>query len=780
MTSVVLGVIRYPTTPVPRVTQLEMAGKNEGRNEEISPALQSFVIDNIRIGNQIGRGAYGKILEAKWEGIVVAVKEIHSIFINEVSDKEFQLFKRNFLRECEQSSRLRHPNIVRFFGIYHPPDARVPSLVMERLHCSLTSLLENNPVVPIGTKTWIIKDVALGLRYLHTRNPPIIHRDLSSNNVLLSKGMEGKIGDLGTARLVDPRRQSRMTKAPGTVDFMPPEALGDITNIRYGKELDVFSFGCVMLHTLSHEWPTPSLPVITNPDTGLVTGGRSEVERRSEKIDRSRSSSGSDVLIPLIESCLSNLPKNRPSIVRVCDQLEGQLVDNERISSNELTVSALRQEIQRKDDDIQQKDVEIERKNIEIRKKDVDVQTKNTEIQQRDDEIHRNYSEIQQLTTALHDKDVMLETLRSEMAALKIMISPSVPQKISKQCSLSLMFQVNKSSSDFWDSLRSIWQQCANLPSKVFATSVAELNGKVYVTIRESKYSRVDPLMYDCNKDQWSILPALPYAYFSLVAVPDRKQLLAIGGMVINHNGVIETSNKVFLWDEENRKWTTPYPNMPTARCYCSSISHGSTVIVAGGLICWDPWTMTRAVEVLHIKEHGLFTRSHWSVVEQLPLVVCNPIPLIVNDKLYIALGHDKENRGTTGNIVTASLPELLQSSNKNTGRSQLWYKLPDMPYATYSINYYQERLITFGGGHRVEQPNADKPVYQSVPLIHIYNPCTHTWDHVGDIPYDYSLGRSVHISDNKILFIGGLTGTYRTDKDDNIVTTNLIFTLSP
>ena len=102
--------------------------------------------------------------------------------MNEVSDLEFQSFKRSFLRECEQSSRLRHPNIVRFFGIYHPPGARVPSLVMERLHCSLTSLLESNPVVPIGTKISIIKDVALGLRYLHTRNPPIIHRDLSSNN----------------------------------------------------------------------------------------------------------------------------------------------------------------------------------------------------------------------------------------------------------------------------------------------------------------------------------------------------------------------------------------------------------------------------------------------------------------------------------------------------------------------------------------------------------------------------------------------------------------------
>ena len=386
-----------------------------GRNDDFA-ALRDFVIDNIRIGNQIGRGANGRILEAKWEGTtVVAVKEIHSIFMNEVGDLEFQSFKRSFLRECEQSSRLRHPNIVRFFGIYHPPGARVPSLVMERLHCSLTSLLESSPVVPIGTKIWIIKDVALGLRYLHTRNPPIIHRDLSSNNVLLSKGMEGKIGDLGTARLVDPRRQSRMTKAPGTVDFMPPEALENITNIHYGKELDVFSFGCVMLHTLSHQWPTPSQAVIINPETGLITGGRSEAERRSqyfERINRSRS----DVLIPLIESCLSNLRKNRPSIVRVCDQLEGQLVDRERLSSNELTVSALQQEIQQKDTELQSKVIEIQHL------------TNALHDQQRKD------AEIQHLTNAVRDKDVMLEILRSDMSKLPTTTSHSLPKKVSKQC----------------------------------------------------------------------------------------------------------------------------------------------------------------------------------------------------------------------------------------------------------------------------------------------------------------------------------------------------------
>lgn len=340
------------------------------------------------------------------------------------------------------------------------------------------------------------------------------------------------------------------------------------------------------------------------------------------------------------------------------------------------------------------------------------------------------------------------------------------------------MFQVNKSSSDFWNSLKVTWQQCADLSYKHWATSVAELDGKVYATVIGPKTSYVNSLVYDSSKDQWSSLPALPYADFGLVTVSDRKQLLAIGGLVTN-NGVTEITNKVFLWDEENRKWTTPYPNMHTARCWCSSISHGSTVIVAGGVTCYDPWTMARTVEVLHIKEHSLFTKSHWSVVERLPHTVWNAIPLKVDNQLYIAVGCDSNVGTSTCNVVTASLPELLQSSNKNTSSGQVWSKLPDMPYSSFSINHYQGHLVTFGGGHRVEKPEEDKLAWQSVPLIHIYNPDTRTWDCVGEIPHGYLLGRSVHIRENKFVFIGGLTGTHDPRKDD-MITTCSILTLSP
>ena len=337
------------------------------------------------------------------------------------------------------------------------------------------------------------------------------------------------------------------------------------------------------------------------------------------------------------------------------------------------------------------------------------------------------------------------------------------------------MFQVNKSSSDFWNSLKVTWQQCADLPYNYWALSVAELNGKVYVTVMGSGFANFEPLMYDSSKDLWSTLPALPYVHFSLVTVPDKKQLLAIGGMVTN-NGVNEFTDKVFLWDEENRKWTAPYPNMPTARSRCSSISHESTVIVAGGVTCYDPWTMTRRVEVLHNKEH---TESHWSVVEQLPHVVCEAIPLIVNDQLYFGQGYDTKGPSSC-NVITASLSELLQSSNENASSGQMWNKLPDMPYSSHSINHYQGRLITFGGSYQVEQVDKHNPVFQSVQLIHIYNPCTRTWDCVGEIPHGYLLGRSVHIRENRYLFVGGLSGTYDPNKDDDMMITCSILTLSP
>ena len=115
----------------------------------------------------------------------------------------------------------------------------------------------------------ILYDVSLGLTFLHTRKPVVIHRDLSPNNEMLTTHLVAKIGDLGVAKVVRAdNRQTRgkLTKAPGTLHFMPPEALSE-DNPVYGTPVDVFSFGGIAVHLFSEEWPTPSAPKIEDPIT---------------------------------------------------------------------------------------------------------------------------------------------------------------------------------------------------------------------------------------------------------------------------------------------------------------------------------------------------------------------------------------------------------------------------------------------------------------------------------------------------------------------------------
>ena len=161
---------------------LKMAVQAKSAKDQLKE-LKDLTINNIELGDVIGRGASGKILRGNWKGAPCAVKQ------EIASEKEFAAFRAAFVEECRRSIRLRHPNIVQFFGVYYPPSASsgLPCLVMELLHCSLTSFVETNSEISHKIKLSILHDISLGLRFLHTSSPPIIHRDLSSNNVLISR-----------------------------------------------------------------------------------------------------------------------------------------------------------------------------------------------------------------------------------------------------------------------------------------------------------------------------------------------------------------------------------------------------------------------------------------------------------------------------------------------------------------------------------------------------------------------------------------------------------------
>ena len=101
----------------------------------------------------------------------------------------------------------------------------------------------------------VLHDVALGLHYLHSQTPPIIHRDLTANNVLLASNMTAKISDPGVAKSFNltPIQRSHMTQTPGTPAYMPPEVM--TAKPEYDANLDKFSYGILIIHMFSGRWP---------------------------------------------------------------------------------------------------------------------------------------------------------------------------------------------------------------------------------------------------------------------------------------------------------------------------------------------------------------------------------------------------------------------------------------------------------------------------------------------------------------------------------------------
>ena len=272
-----------------------------------------------KLNTELGQGSCGSVFTVKYRGVVYAAKKIHPILIENVSNEEKQMIKDDFVRECRCCSSIRHPNIVQFVGIYYPTTcSSFPVMVMELMNTSLTDFIKNNKSqIAIQTKMSILYDVSLGLGFLHSHKPQILHRDLSSNNVMLTRcHISAKIGDLGVAKVVraDNRQsKTKLTTAPGTLHFMPSEALVD-DNAVYGTPIDVFSFGGIALHVFSEEWPTPSAVKQKDPNTKkMVT--LTEAERRQQYLDKMTGKAAE--LKKMVEQCLDDDPDERPTIQEV-------------------------------------------------------------------------------------------------------------------------------------------------------------------------------------------------------------------------------------------------------------------------------------------------------------------------------------------------------------------------------------------------------------------------------------------------------------------------------
>ena len=197
--------------------ETSLSAAQRALNERSRPQTPDWVIprDQIQLTDKcLGKGGWGSVIEGKYCGCAVAVKQIHELIL---SDHNRRLFE----REMSIAARCRHPCMLQFIGATN--DEGSPLFVTELMESSLRALLEQRPLSSLEVSV-ISLDVARALNYLHLQKPsPIIHRDISSANVLLWRQADqwrGKVSDYGTANVL----QQTMTVGPGAMIYSAPEA----------------------------------------------------------------------------------------------------------------------------------------------------------------------------------------------------------------------------------------------------------------------------------------------------------------------------------------------------------------------------------------------------------------------------------------------------------------------------------------------------------------------------------------------------------------------------
>ncbi|XP_057809745.1 uncharacterized protein LOC131024241 isoform X2 [Salvia miltiorrhiza] len=256
--------------------------------------------EDLTIGEQIGQGSCGTVYHALWYGSDVAVKVFSR---QEYSDDVISSFR----QEVSLMKRLRHPNILLFMGAVMSLERL--GIVTEFLpRGSLFRLLQKSASkLELRRRVHMALDIARGMNYLHHYNPPIVHRDLKSSNLLVDRNWTVKVGDFGLSRLKHETYLSTKT-GKGTPQWMAPEIL---RNEPADEKSDIYSFGVILweLVTLKIPWE--------NLNSMQVIGAVGFMNQRLDipnNVDAQWAS--------IIQSCWSSEPRSRPSFQELVDQLK--------------------------------------------------------------------------------------------------------------------------------------------------------------------------------------------------------------------------------------------------------------------------------------------------------------------------------------------------------------------------------------------------------------------------------------------------------------------------
>ncbi|XP_044475745.1 serine/threonine-protein kinase CTR1-like [Mangifera indica] len=284
---------KFPTTTIPRYLNLEP-----------SLAMDWLEVswDELHIKERVGAGSFGTVHRAEWHGSDVAVKVLT---VQDFHDDQLK----EFLREVAIMKRIRHPNVVLFMGaVTKRPHL---SIVTEYLPRGSLYRLMHRPacgqMLDQRRRLRMALDVAKGLNYLHNLNPPILHWDLKSPNLLVDKNWTMKVCDFGLSRFKANSFISSKSVA-GTPEWMAPEFLrGEPSN----EKSDVYSFGVILWELVTLQQPWSGL----NP--AQVVGAVAFQNRRLTIPPNT-----SPELASLMESCWSDEPAQRLSFANIVESLK--------------------------------------------------------------------------------------------------------------------------------------------------------------------------------------------------------------------------------------------------------------------------------------------------------------------------------------------------------------------------------------------------------------------------------------------------------------------------
>ena len=704
----------------------------------------------------LGIGSYGKVCKAECDGLLCAAKIIHETLFDPTAQqliapqREHRLPIRRFEQECEFLSTIRHPNIIQYLGMYQDPDTHLPVLLMELMDDSLTHFLESSPQpIPYHIQVNISHDITLALLFLHSNG--IVHRDLSSNNVLMISNIRAKVTDFGMARLGDMNPRAThltFTMCPGTDVYMPPEAVKDKPD--YTEKIDCFSFGVLAVQIMTRLFPQPGdrRKEIEIENVGVVEKRISEHERRQNHISKI---DPSHPLLATALDCLKDKDVERPSAEELCRHIASLKLNQKYLESTAVKGKQSGEIARRKESLLQQDSQQIEGLQQKIESQVVLLEENSRKMKQKDETIAAQLQEIQKLKEQ-NRKEIEDErkSKNSEISKLTKRISEFElqPSKMDKAQMQQLMAG---SEAERIVNIKLKWKKGKKPPCKMSNSLLGIMAATVHGnTVHVMEYKKI--YAYDASTLSWSQLPESSFEVCALATI--NNLLTLIGG-----KNVCNITNQLFsLTTQRNvTKWTEEFPPMPTKRFGTCALCTDEALIVGGGKGDEDYIATTEVLNMATLQ---------WSTAIDLPKPAFGGVFVKVSsDHIYMLGGYEKYGCPIES-VYTCSLNTLLQSCNppsfgthltSSLSPSEVWRRETDIPEIDSAYISLHDQLLAIGGKDLNNKP---------ITAVHVYNPSSNSWEVISNMAKPRSSCYAAVLPDNQLIVVGGCTGSGLTKTD--------------